>query len=89
METQETTTPKTKSSRKKSVKTANPDTGTFIVKSKGYKEQFSSLDAAKRAYGRLKKKKSSEGERFKIELLKKEKNGSLETIEEIEMSPEA
>jgi hypothetical protein len=81
------TTVKKKPSVKK-VSSTTIDGGTFLVKTKGYKEQFSSLDAAKRAYGRLRKKKAEDGEKFKIELLKKEKNGSFEVIEEIEMTPE-
>ena len=84
----ETSVKKKTTRAKHTVSHTDHDHGTYLVKTKGYKEQFSSLDVAKRAYGRMKKKKTAEGERFKIELLKKEKNGSLDTIEEIEMSPE-
>jgi len=84
----ETSVKKPKTTRAKKESNTSSDAGVYLVKTKGYKEQFSSLDAAKRAYGRIRKKKTSDGEKFKIELLKKEKGGNFEVIEEIEMTPE-
>ena len=84
----ETTPQKTKKVRKPTAKAtaSNPNEGTFVVKTKGYKEQFSSLDSAKRAYGTLKRKKISEGDSFKIELSKKGDGANFDVIEQIEKS---
>jgi hypothetical protein len=64
-----------------------PESGIFQLKSKGLQEQFSNLDMAKRAYGKLKKQKLSEGGSFKIELLKKKEGSQVwETVDMIKIS---
>ena len=45
--------------------------GLFLVKTKGYKEQFDNKQKALRAFDRMKSKKISNEESFKIELFEK------------------
>ncbi|MCP1384052.1 hypothetical protein [Runella salmonicolor] len=56
----------------------------FRVKSTGYVEQFSSYNAARQSFDRLKKKKEKEGlSSFKIVLQHKSKDGVWETMDSI------
>jgi len=43
----------------------------FLLKTKGFKKQFTNEDTARRAFAKLEKQKENSGESFKIELFGK------------------
>ncbi|MFW5804032.1 MAG: hypothetical protein ACOCWG_02255 [bacterium] len=77
----------TKAKSRKTRKTSNSVAGriSYLVKTKGYKETFDSVEKARNQFEILKKRAIKNKEKIKVELFERE-NGHLNLIDEVSIN---